>query len=589
MAQLVKTTIHINGVEVKQFHQFSLNQGIFAHHTFKLVCPAEVLDDIKSTPLSKSKNLIGTSFKIKIENDKGSSIPLQFLGLVTQVQAAKHDGHSGDAIICGYSPTILMDNSPHCKSWEDQTVNSIATEVFNVFSKNLLAPNLQASYSTKIPYTVQYKETAWQFMNRLAATYGEWLFYTGEKVSLGPLQPKTAQLTYGSNLSHLAMALQLRPGNFAQVAYDHNNTTTHESSPQGIAQRAGLNSLGDHAYSKSSEFFDVASKVYLASHIDNPEQLNEITNTRAAAQASNLVTFNGASSHCGVQLGNTVNVDNNHGSYTIIEVNHSCNGIGNYSNEFVAIPNSIKVPPVTNYAEPYCETQSAIVLENFDEQGLGRIRVQYKWMNQSEKTPWIRMMMPHAGGGKGTFFIPEKGEEVIVAFENNNPTKPYVQGAIYNSSQKTSFANENNDIKIIQSRSGTKVMMNDKQGSITVADPSGNIWFMDGKGNIEVTAPKNFTVNAGENVKIIAGKNVGITAGVDINEIAGKDISQTATGNLTESADNKTVNVDKDYIRKSVNATEFADSIQINSIKENMIVKSAKTILFDSVEKSNLF
>jgi type VI secretion system secreted protein VgrG len=574
MAQLVKTTIHINGVEVKQFHQFSLNQGIFAHHTFKLVCPAEVLDDIKSTPLSKSKNLIGTSFKIKIENDKGSSIPLQFLGLVTQVQAAKHDGHSGDAIICGYSPTILMDNSPHCKSWENQTVNSIATEVFNVFSKNLLAPNLQASYSTKIPYTVQYKETAWQFMNRLAATYGEWLFYTGEKVSLGPLQPKTAQLTYGSNLSHLAMALQLRPGNFAQVAYDHNNTTTHESSPQGIAQRAGLNSLGDHAYNKSSEFFDVASKVYLASHIDNPEQLNEITNTRAAAQASNLVTFNGASSHCGVQLGNTVNVDNNHGSYTIIEVNHSCNGIGNYSNEFVAIPNSIKVPPVTNYAEPYCETQSAIVLENFDEQGLGRIRVQYKWMNQSEKTPWIRMMMPHAGGGKGAFFIPEKGEEVIVAFENNNPTKPYVQGAIYNSSQNNQFSNKGNDIKTIQTRSGTKLRMNDAEGSVFVEDPSGNTWFMDGKGNIKVNAPNNMSITVGKDLDISVGANMSTKVGVNETMIIGNDKTESIAKNYIQYSDNKTVTVKNnktDYVANSYK--QIAGDTDMQTSKGDMKIR----------------
>jgi type VI secretion system secreted protein VgrG len=564
MAKLVKTTIHINGVEVKQFHQFSLNQGIFAHHTFKLVCPAEVLDDIKSTPLSKSKNLIGTSFKVKIENFDGKDTPLQFLGLVTQVEAAKYNGHSGDAIISGYSPTILMDNSPHCKSWQDQTINSIATEVFNVFSKNLLAPNLQAAYNTKIPYTVQYKETAWQFMNRLAATYGEWLFYTGEKVCLGPLQPKTAQLTYGSNLSHLSVALQLRPGNFAQVAYDYNNTTTHESSPRGIAQRAGLNSLGNHSYNKSNEFFDVASKVYNASFVDNPDQLNEMTNTRAAAQASNLVRFNGASTHFGVQLGNAVGVDNNHGSYTIVEVTHSCNGIGNYSNEFIAIPETIKVPPATNYSEPYCETQSAIVLENFDEQGLGRIRVQFKWMNQSEKTPWIRMMMPHAGGGKGAFFIPEKGEEVMVAFENNNPTKPYVQGAMYNSSQNNGFSNKNNDIKIIQTRSGHIIELNDagEGTSITIKDIGGNSIFLDTIGkNITVTAPETMTFNA---------KNMVVNVEENLTTTVGKDMKTTVGANHK-------MLISENYIIKSKTTNEKVLENKQSTIVGDLKVKTATT------------
>jgi type VI secretion system secreted protein VgrG len=581
MAKLVKTTIHINGIEIKQFHQFSLNQGIFAHHTFKLVCPAEVLDDIKSTPLSKSKNLIGTSFKIKIENFEGSTTPLQFLGLVTQVEAAKYNGHSGDVIVSGYSPTILMDNAPHCKSWEDKTINNIANDVFTNFPKDLPAPTIQSAYSNPLAYTVQYKETAWQFMNRIAASYGEWFFYNGENVVLGPLKSTTAELTYGSNLSHLSMALQLRPGNFSQVAYDYINTATYEASPEDIKQKAGLNDLGNHGYTKSDDFFKTITppKVYNANFVNNQEQLNHMTNTRAAAQASNLVRFNGASTHFGVQLGNAVSVDNNHGSYTIIEVTHNCNGIGNYSNEFIAIPETIKVPPATNYAEPHSETQSAIVTDNFDEQGLGRIRVRLKWMTQSEKTPWIRMMMPHAGGGKGAFFIPEKDEEVIVAFENNNPTKPFVLGTLYNSSQSNGFSNTGNDIKTIETRSGTKLRMNDAEGSVFVEDPSGNTWFMDGKGNISVNAPGNINMTAGLNINMTAGINIASSAGMNMVDNAGVMISQTAGADYRLMAENifKTAieNITTEASSASKNAT---NNITIQSIEGSVFQHAQQRI-----------
>jgi type VI secretion system secreted protein VgrG len=536
MAKLVKTTIHINGIEVNQFHQFSLNQGIFAHHTFKLVCPAEALDDIKNTPLSKSKNLIGSSFKVKIENFNDTNQPLQFLGLVTQVEAAKYNGHTGDIIVSGYSPTILMDNAPNCKSWDKKALKNIANDVFNDFPKNLLSPSLQPTYGETIPYTVQYKETAWQFMNRLAATYGEWFFYTGEKVWLGSLKSQTTLLTYGSNLSHLTMAMQLRPGSFSQIAYDYMNTTTYTANPEEIKQRTGLNDLGNHAYKKSDDFFAAHAQVYNASFVTNQKQLNEMTNTRAAAQASNLVRFTGASTHFGVQLGNTVRVDNNHGSYSIIEVNHSCNGIGNYSNEFVAVPETIKVPPATNYAEPHCETQSAVVTDNFDKQGLGRIRVRFHWMSQDERTPWLRMLMPHAGGGKGSFFIPEIGEEVMVAFENASPTKPYVQGTLYNSSDNNDFSNEGNDIKIIQTRSGTKMRMDDAEGSIFVEDPSGNTWHMDGQGNISVNAPNDFSVTAGKNIFLNAGMNMATTVGMNKTTLVGMNASTNVGINISESA-----------------------------------------------------
>ncbi len=583
MAKLVKTTIHINGIEVNQFHQFSLNQGIFAHHTFKLVCPAEALDDIKNTPLSKSKNLIGSSFKVKIENFNDTNQPLQFLGLVTQIEAAKYNGHSGDIIVSGYSPTILMDNAPNCKSWDKKALKNIASDVFNDFPKNLLSPYIQPIHGETIPYTVQYKETAWQFMNRLAATYGEWFFYTGEKVWLGQLKSETTQLTYGSNLSHLTMALQLRPGSFSQIAYDYMNTTTYTASPEDIEQRTGLNDLGNHAYKKSDDFFAAHTQVYNANFVTNPKQLNEITNTRAAAQASNLVRFTGASTHFGVQLGNTVRVDNNHGSYSIIEVNHSCNGIGNYSNEFIAVPESIKVPPATNYAEPNCETQSAVVTDNFDKQGLGRIRVRFHWMSQDEKTPWLRMIMPYAGSGKGSFFIPEIGEEVMVAFENSSPTKPYVQGTLYNSSQNNTFSNADNDIKTIQTRSGHVVEFDDSYGAekITITDKNKNIIILDtARSSIIMSAPENFSItaknidiNAKENLSIAAGHNIGVFAGEDYS-VAAKNISEIANDNLT---------------RAAMHMEKVAEKINMNSTTGNIEFHSAEEIINKSGKKVKLF
>ena len=163
--------------------------------------------------------------------------------------------------------------------------------------------------------------------------------------------------------------------------------------------------------------------------------------------------------------------------------------------------------------EPNCETQSAIVTHNHDYNGLGRVRVKFHCMNGSEKTSWIRVMSPHGGADKGHFFIPEKGEEVVVTFESNSPHKPYVIGTVYHGQANTSFSNAGNDIKTIQTRSGTKLRMNDAEGSVFIEDPSGNTWFMDGKGNISVNAPKNMNLVAGENLNISVGKDMNTSIG----------------------------------------------------------------------------
>jgi hypothetical protein len=46
--------------------------------------------------------------------------------------------------------------------------------------------------------------------------------------------------------------------------------------------------------------------------------------------------------------------------------------------------------------------------------------------------------------------------------------------------------------KVIHTRSGTKVFLNDAEGSVFIEDPSGNTWLMDGKGNINVNALKDY-------------------------------------------------------------------------------------------------
>ena len=89
---------------------------------------------------------------------------------------------------------------------------------------------------------------------------------------------------------------------------------------------------------------------------------------------------------------------------------------------------------------------------------MGRVQVQMAWQKyENTQTPWLRMTNPHAGSGKGMYFIPENGEEVLVAFENDNAEKPYIQGAMYNGNETSGYNTAGNDKKVIQTRSGTKL------------------------------------------------------------------------------------------------------------------------------------
>jgi hypothetical protein len=108
MAQLVISDITIEGKPIRQFRLFTLEQAIFAHHTFQLICPVEAIDGKAGAVFNTSGNWIGGAIHVKITS-VGCNDSLVFRGVVTQVEADRTSGHAGDIIFSGCSPTVLLD------------------------------------------------------------------------------------------------------------------------------------------------------------------------------------------------------------------------------------------------------------------------------------------------------------------------------------------------------------------------------------------------------------------------------------------------------------------------------------------------
>lgn len=540
MAQLVDSTISINGTPIRQFSSFTLSQGIFEHHTFRLICPAESVDGTSGV-FTSSRDMMGATLTAQIRAEDLSGAQLKFSGVVTQVETARFGSYHGDVVISGFSPTIVLDSGPHCKSWEKKAVKNIAQDVLKFFPQNLLNPKVAPLYPETLAYTVQYKETAWQFLQRLCATYGEWFFYDGQKLIVGPpAASEKASLVFGSNLSRFNMALQVRPADMQMLAWDYMNSEVYTSTPDGIENKAGLNDLGKHVLQASRTVYGSQPKSWNNHFLTNKKQLDDVVNIRSAMRSSSHVRFNGNSGHPGVVLGGQVEVSGSnafdasseaYGEFTVIAANHFVDGQGNYNNDFVAVPATIKLPPVSPFPEPHCETQSAIVTDNNDPRGLGRVRVKYHWMNGAEKSPWIRVTTPHAGGGKGMYFIPEVDEEVISGFEGDSAIKPYIVGAVYHSKANNAFGNVGNDVKALQSRSGNKVVLNDKDGSVFIEDQNGNNILIDGKGNLNVFSKETMTFTCGEDgLSVITMKKDGTI------DIIGKNITVVGSESVTNAS-----------------------------------------------------
>jgi phage baseplate assembly protein gpV len=98
----------------------------------------------------------------------------------------------------------------------------------------------------------------------------------------------------------------------------------------------------------------------------------------------------------------------------------------------------------------------------------GKYRLHYLHFAGDEPSAPARVMMPMAGGNRGTYFFPEPGDEVVVAFEGGNCNLPVILGAVWNNDDHPpaqAKQSAENNIRTIVSRSGHELTFDDTPGS----------------------------------------------------------------------------------------------------------------------------
>jgi uncharacterized protein involved in type VI secretion and phage assembly len=118
-----------------------------------------------------------------------------------------------------------------------------------------------------------------------------------------------------------------------------------------------------------------------------------------------------------------------------------------------------------------------IVTNNVDPMKLGRVKVKFPWLSDTHESDWVRIATLMAGRDRGAFFLPDIGDEVLVAFDHGDFEHPYVIGALWNGVDKPPETNADgkNNIKKIKSRSGHEIILDDSAGAekIQIKDNTG--------------------------------------------------------------------------------------------------------------------
>jgi len=184
----------------------------------------------------------------------------------------------------------------------------------------------------------------------------------------------------------------------------------------------------------------------------------------------------------------------------------------------------------------------AIVTNLKDPEKLGRIKVNYPWLDDNSETDWVRVLTFYGGSSHGALFLPEVGDEVLVAYQKGNINAPYVLGSLY--SKKGTPPDENadgkNNIKIFKSRCGHTMTFDDTDSKekFEIKSKSGHVITLDDASGseklsiIDKTGSNSIVIESSSNaITIKSSQNITIQGGMDIS-IKGTNINVEASAQL---------------------------------------------------------
>jgi phage baseplate assembly protein V len=177
-----------------------------------------------------------------------------------------------------------------------------------------------------------------------------------------------------------------------------------------------------------------------------------------------------------------------------------------------------------------------VVTNNQDPNNLHRVKVRFPWLSNDVESNWARVAAPMAGKNRGAYFLPEVGDEVLVAFEHGQVDHPFVIGSLWNGKDDPpeSNADGENNHRTIKSRSGHVLRFNDKSGNetIEIIDKTGSNKIVIDSANNSITIEAKSDIT----IKSAAGKLTMEANGIEMKSRMGVSVEAAQNMDLKANA-----------------------------------------------------
>ena len=378
---------------------------------------------------------LGKTLEFFIVGEGGVEVTV-FEGFILQgrLEYERYGDHV--AKILGVTKSYLLQLTPEEDYFLKKNLQEVAQEI--VGEDGLELEFNAAGAMARMSY-VQWAETDFDFIKRIADDQGCFLRPTAKGIEIRRgFQDRGQTLQWQDEYGLMEFALE---GRLGQPSYDgtcYDPRMMQSKSFRGVRKSpeffAGTASgLVGAVMAQSNQL--PADRLVFDGRAPKLEMYQALLEKESARSIGSKIRGYGQSRDYRLKPGDQVKLAGSNfdaqGDYGLIGVTHRYDLTNGYRNEFTATV----WKDYTGDEQPAPKQISGVVparvTAHNDPRSMGRIQIQYDWMEGSA-TAWARMVTPHAGGGRGFMFMPEMGDEVLVAFEHGDPERPYVVGALWN-------------------------------------------------------------------------------------------------------------------------------------------------------------
>ena len=520
-------------------------------------------------------DLLGT--KAGVELMTGDSTYRYFNGVVTRFEQGGRLGRF-DIYRIELRPWLWhLTLGANCRIYQNMTAVDVIMAVFSDYgSSGTITNSLQVTYR-KRPYTVQYRESDFDFVSRLMEEEGIYYYFTHtdseHKLVLcdgpsahSPIPDGTLNWAFTLSAADRLSDKTINSWSLSHALRSLKYTHT-EYAPDAPASDLTASATRTAPYSAPTalEVFDYPGN-YEDQSMDGASGTRKAEGSRQAqlrvdSYESGHIVAKGAGPYRNTAAGFTFTLaghpDAGDFLYTRSEFEMEFAGYEAFDDNettgfkcsFEAVPSTVRyVPPQITRRPIVHGPQTAVVTgasgDEITTDQYGRVKVQFRWDRLGKKDDtsscWVRVSSPWASKAFGMVALPRVGDEVVVEFMEGNPDKPLITGSVYNGVNVQPYKlPDQKTVTGIKTNSSTggngfnELRFDDKAGSEYVwfqAQKDMHRWvkndsfssvlhdkWEDITNNASLKIGKALTVNVGDAATISIAKDVNTKLAADVN------------------------------------------------------------------------